>query len=144
MQLDRRDRDLGLQNERSRHIQLLQSSKSKNVTLKTKKNGKVERILLPFSDFLNFGALAFGHHHDPRASRAKDIFDAGGYVDHIETSLEIRDSGRITRPFKHEEEQDAMRFKGAARIHCDSALRHQGKHFGRRGTPVIHAEPSLG
>jgi hypothetical protein len=102
----RRD-NLELQDVRRQHEQLLQKSTS-NVRLSRKNDlGEVKRSLEPFTKFQNFDTLAFGHFHKPRHTTAKDIFDSGGYVDNVETSLEIRGDGTIERgtgrPLSHAE-----------------------------------------
>lgn len=93
MQLAPRDYRLGLEEVRSQHQKLLQQSTS-NVSL-SKVGGSVIRTLRPFSEFQNFDTLVFGHFHNPRGT--VDIFDSGGYVDHVETSLDIRGRGIVER-----------------------------------------------
>jgi hypothetical protein len=55
-----------------------------------------------FSKFQKFDTMAFGHFHDPRHTLKRDIYDSGGYVDHIETSLDIRDNGTIDRDVRRQ------------------------------------------
>lgn len=98
LQFAPRDHNPDLLKVRDDHVRLLQrsSSNSSNVTLKMK-NGKLVRQYRPFSKLQRFDAMVFGHFHDPRNTAKEDIFDAGGYVDHIETSLDIRANGTLVR-----------------------------------------------
>ncbi|SOE87720.1 Calcineurin-like phosphoesterase [Burkholderia sp. YR290] len=97
MRLDPRDHKQDLEDVRRQHRNLL-GWRTDNVSL-SKNGGSLVRTLLPFSAFQDFDTFAFGHFHDPRAT--EDIFDSGAYVDHVETSLEIREDGRFQRVQTH-------------------------------------------